>query len=238
MKTNNTTNLISKKDKFLNNLKNSIYNESQKAAIYKSNLMKKNDILLIQGPPGTGKTSTIIGLISLFLKNEPKSKILVCAPSNAGIDEICARLATKGVLDCDLKQEKCNFIRFGLYDRKDKEKRYLDTLNGKILEKYSLEYLSEQKFNNDLNTLSEKLENLRRQLNNYNEDKDKNLNNIQKVNEDINSCLKLYMHKKYQKIMYENDLLSSSQILCATLNNTGNERLKKIKLSFEYLIIY
>ena len=237
MKTNNTTNLISKKDKFLNNLKYSIYNESQKAAIYKSNLMKKNDILLIQGPPGTGKTSTIIGLISLFLKNEPKSKILVCAPSNAGIDEICARLATKGVLDCDLKQEKCNFIRFGLYDRKDKEKRYLDTLNGKILEKYSLEYLSEQKFNNDLNTLSEKLENLRRQLNNYNEDKDKNLNNIQKVNEDINSCLKLYMHKKYQKIMYENDLLSSSQILCATLNNTGNERLKKIKLSFEYLII-
>ena len=95
MKTNNTTNLISKKDKFLNNLKYSIYNESQKAAIYKSNLMKKNDILLIQGPPGTGKTSTIIGLISLFLKNEPKSKILVCAPSNAGIDEICARLATK-----------------------------------------------------------------------------------------------------------------------------------------------
>ena len=199
--------------------------------------MKKNDILLIQGPPGTGKTSTIIGLISLFLKNAPKSKILVCAPSNAGIDEICARLATKGILDCDLKQEKCNFIRFGLYDRKDREKRYLDTMNGKILEKYSLENLSEQKFNNDLNNLSEKLENLRRQLNNYNEDKDKNFDNIKKVNEDLNNCLKLYMHKKYQKIMYENDLLSSSQIVCSTLNNTGNERLKKIKLSFEYLII-
>ena len=239
MNSNNTnTNSSSKKDKFLNNLKNStIYNESQKAAIFKSNLMKKNDILLIQGPPGTGKTSTIIGLISLFLKNDPKSKILVCAPSNAGIDEICARLATKGVLDCDLKQEKCNFIRFGLYDRKDREKRYLDTMNGKILEKYSLENLSEQKFNNDLNNLSEKLENLRRQLNNYNEDKDKNFDNIKKVNEDLNNCLKLYMHKKYQKIMYENDLLSSSQIVCSTLNNTGNERLKKIKLSFEYLII-
>ena len=234
----NNTNLSSNKDKFLNNLKNSkIYNESQKAAIFKSNLMKKNDILLIQGPPGTGKTSTIIGLISLFLKNDPKSKILVCAPSNAAIDEICARLATKGVFDCDLKYVKCNFIRFGLYDRKDREKRYLDTMNGKILEKYSLENLSEQKFNNDLNNLSERLENLRRQLNNYNEDKEKNFNNIQKVKEDINNCLKLYMHKKYQKIMYENDLLSSSQILCSTLNNTGNERLKKIKLSFEYLII-
>ncbi|CAK9786073.1 hypothetical protein CC85DRAFT_326715 [Cutaneotrichosporon oleaginosum] len=58
---------------------------------------------LIQGPPGTGKTKTISGLVGKFLseRNMPiashvdapaKTKILVCAPSNAAIDEVCKRL--------------------------------------------------------------------------------------------------------------------------------------------------
>ena len=92
----------------------------------------------------------------------------MCAPSNAAIDEISARLATIGIYNSELKKTKCKFLRFGLYDRKDKEKKYLETLNGKILEKYSLEYLSDQKYKKDIDNLSEILENLRRQLNNYN----------------------------------------------------------------------
>jgi len=95
--------------------------------------MKKNEILLIQGPPGTGKTHTILGLISMLLKNDHHSKILICAPSNAAIDEISARLAVQGIYNSELKKVKCKFLRFGLYDRKDKEKKYLETLNGKIL---------------------------------------------------------------------------------------------------------
>lgn len=52
-------------------------------------------------PPGTGKTSTICGLISaaterrprpLSTNRSPPAKILVCAPSNAAIDEIAYRL--------------------------------------------------------------------------------------------------------------------------------------------------
>jgi len=58
-------------------------------------------------PPGTGKTSTICGLVQAFLSNRPQviqangtrstdkvatKKILLCAPSNAAIDEIANRL--------------------------------------------------------------------------------------------------------------------------------------------------
>ena len=62
-------------------------------------------------PPGTGKTSTICGLVQAYLARrgrpatainvgrptgpadkEPKKKILLCAPSNAAIDEITYRL--------------------------------------------------------------------------------------------------------------------------------------------------
>lgn len=47
---------------------------------------------LVQGPPGTGKTSTIVGMVSTLVIEEPGVKVLVCAPSNAALDEIAARL--------------------------------------------------------------------------------------------------------------------------------------------------
>ena len=229
---------LSEKEKFLKNLQTSkIFNEPQKNAIYKANSMKKNDILLIQGPPGTGKTHTILGLISLLIKNDKRSKVLICAPSNAAIDEISARLATNGIFNSEFERIKCKFLRFGLYDRKDKEKKYLETLNGKILEKYSLEYLSDQKYKKDIDTFSEKLDNLKRQLNNYNKDKDKNIGYIKNTESEISICLKLLIDKRYQKSLFEHDILVSTPILCTTLNNAGNERLKKAKLSYEYLII-
>ena len=60
----------------------------------------------------------------------------------------------------------------------EKEKKYLETLNGKILEKYSLEFLSDQKYKKDIDNLSERLETLRKQLNNYNKDKLKEKDNV------------------------------------------------------------
>lgn len=63
--------------------------------------MKVQGFVLIQGPPGTGKTKTISGLAGRFLdqrvtavtvdKQGPQ-KLLICAPSNAAIDEVTRRL--------------------------------------------------------------------------------------------------------------------------------------------------
>ncbi|KAL2631954.1 hypothetical protein R1flu_016640 [Riccia fluitans] len=55
-------------------------------------LQMKQGILLVQGPPGTGKTSTIVGMISALCLEEPGVKILVCAASNAAVDEIVSRM--------------------------------------------------------------------------------------------------------------------------------------------------
>jgi hypothetical protein len=61
--------------------------------------------VLIQGPPGTGKTRTILMLIQSLLSRAKTGirsvyapafaceRLLVCAPSNAAVDEICLRLA-------------------------------------------------------------------------------------------------------------------------------------------------
>ncbi|KAG0139473.1 hypothetical protein CROQUDRAFT_137137 [Cronartium quercuum f. sp. fusiforme G11] len=77
-------------------------NEPQGRAIISS--LATPGFSLIQGPPGTGKTSTIVGLIGAFIASRPKvstnsddtqsitRKILLCAPSNAAVDEVAKRL--------------------------------------------------------------------------------------------------------------------------------------------------
>ena len=86
----------------------------------------KNHITLIQGPPGTGKTKTILGIISIIniiRKNTisgvfgPKitpEKVIICAPSNAAIDENVIR-STEGYLsNLNFKKKwPLNMIRLG-----------------------------------------------------------------------------------------------------------------------------
>lgn len=50
-------------------------------------------VALLHGPPGTGKTSTLVGAISALLLCSPAPRVLVCAPSNAAVDELVLRLA-------------------------------------------------------------------------------------------------------------------------------------------------
>eukprot|EP00605_Chrysophyceae_sp_TOSAG23-4_P002113 GSChrysophyteH1.ASY1.ANO1.2339.1 assembled CDS len=71
-------------------------------------------VYLLQGPPGTGKTHTILGIVAS--KNEKggsmgrcqisvgsKRRILICAPSNAAIDEIVYRILHQGTFGNDGK---------------------------------------------------------------------------------------------------------------------------------------
>ena len=109
-----------------------------------------------------------------------------------------------------------------------------------------MEYLSDKKYKKDIDNISERLETLRRQLNNYNKEKKKEkdsqkynyiLGCIKNTETSISNCLKILMDKKYQKNLFENEILTNIPVLCTTLNNAGNERLKKAGLSYEYLII-
>lgn len=54
---------------------------------------EKLPILIIEGPPGTGKTQTIGMLLENLLRHLPSDRrILVCAASNAAVDEVLLRL--------------------------------------------------------------------------------------------------------------------------------------------------
>jgi senataxin len=97
-------------------------NEPQAKAILGALSVK--GFALIQGPPGTGKTKTISGMVGKFLAERKAiisvngqgpslSKILVCAPSNAAIDEVCKRLMD-GVLTPSGKRILPKIVRIGV----------------------------------------------------------------------------------------------------------------------------
>jgi len=63
-------------------------NHSQVAAV-KSVLSKP--LSLIQGPPGTGKTVTSATIV-YHLAQQSQSQVLVCAPSNVAVDQLCEKI--------------------------------------------------------------------------------------------------------------------------------------------------
>ncbi|PKK24249.1 senataxin [Columba livia] len=99
------------------------YNEDQKRAIETAYAMVKQHpglpkICLIHGPPGTGKSKTIVGLLSRVLKENTRNekatqktnskmkpnRFLVCAPSNAAVDELMKKIITAFKGKCQNKQ--------------------------------------------------------------------------------------------------------------------------------------
>ncbi|KAJ3270618.1 DEAD-box type RNA helicase [Terramyces sp. JEL0728] len=107
-------------------------NESQAEALYCA-VNQKLGFVLIQGPPGTGKTRTLLAIVSALQipkeaiaipTNFPahskmdqypgrvNKRLLICAPSNAAIDEITRRLM-HGILDYNGKVHQPNIVRIG-----------------------------------------------------------------------------------------------------------------------------
>ncbi|XP_048414445.2 probable helicase senataxin isoform X2 [Stegostoma tigrinum] len=113
------------------------YNEHQQKAIHVAYAMTKQpripNICLIQGPPGTGKSKTIVGFLHRLLNEEQenvkpsdsrnirtkRTRILVCAPSNAAIDDLMKKIIVDFKSKCKDKNNtlgNCgdvNLVRLG-----------------------------------------------------------------------------------------------------------------------------
>ncbi|KAH9922778.1 SEN1 N terminal-domain-containing protein [Epithele typhae] len=132
------------KDEVQRVMKSYKVNEPQANAILKS--LDTEGFALIQGPPGTGKTSTICGLVQLYLARRSRiisrpgdrelpKKILLCAPSNAAIDEVANRLKD-GVSGAGHRAERPKVVRIGA----------AKAMSSSVRE-VSLEYLMDEKLN-------------------------------------------------------------------------------------------
>jgi ATP-dependent RNA/DNA helicase IGHMBP2 len=68
-------------------------NDSQLRAVEFA--MSARDFAVIHGPPGTGKTTTVVELIRQCVNQG--MKVLACAPSNTGVDNLLEKLVAAGV---------------------------------------------------------------------------------------------------------------------------------------------
>lgn len=67
-------------------------NDSQNDAIRLA--LAAKDVAVIHGPPGTGKTTTVVEFIRRAVRRG--EKVLVCAPSNLGVDNVMEKLLAQG----------------------------------------------------------------------------------------------------------------------------------------------
>uniref|UniRef100_A0A8C0BIT2 Senataxin n=1 Tax=Buteo japonicus TaxID=224669 RepID=A0A8C0BIT2_9AVES len=193
------------------------YNEDQKRAIETAYAMVKQHpglpkICLIHGPPGTGKSKTIVGLLSRVLREnirkekttqKTNSKIkpnrfLVCAPSNAAVDELMKKIIVAFKEKCQNRQEplgNCGDIKLV---RLGAEKAINSEVRGFSLDKQVEHRMSNQMLDDEIGRLSKERQQLASQLKE--------------------------VRRHSQKV--QADIILESDIICCTLSTSGGSLLE------------
>lgn len=255
-------------------------NLSQAEAIVNS--VMKEGFSLIQGPPGTGKTKTILGIIGYFLsiaRAQPanlikvpttdsstqdlehklkKQKILICAPSNAAVDEICLRLKD-GVLNNSGVVYRPNVVRVGRSDAVNaaiKDLTLEELVESKLGDK-NYEYTHNPELDSKFNDAVKERRNLRAKLNAEDGSPSSTLSNddIAKLQLGIRQLSKVLneLGKQRDEIREKNSItyrsrdlhrrnaqmqvLAESDIICSTLSGSAHDVLATLGISFDTVII-
>ncbi|XP_072208756.1 probable helicase senataxin [Excalfactoria chinensis] len=224
------------------------YNEDQKRAIDTAYAMVKQHpglakICLIHGPPGTGKSKTIVGLLSRVLgentRNEKTSKknarrkqnrFLVCAPSNAAIDELMKKIIVAFKEKCQNRQEplgNCGDIKLV---RLGAERSINSEVRAFSLDKQVEHRMKRKPTDRDQDiykkkaALDEKLDMLSRQRAMHRCGKresqmlDDEIGRLSKERQQLASQLK-EVRGHSQKV--QTDIIMESDIICCTLSTSG-----------------
>ncbi|KAI1104571.1 SEN1 N terminal-domain-containing protein [Jackrogersella minutella] len=241
---------------------------------------KENDAFtLVQGPPGTGKTKTIVAMVGALLTGSftattgtaikrpsgPNStaskgtskKLLVCAPSNAAVDEIVLRLKS-GVKSTTGSFHKINVLRLGRTDAINAAVKdvTLDEMVKARLEgtanqnngpsSRDLMHQEAGQIKSQLNDLRPQLEAARTvgdraQVNQFqrkfDELKRRQAQIGAKIDADKDSGNTVARENEIRRRQIQQEILDSAQVLCATLSGSGHEMFKNLQVEFETVII-
>ncbi|XP_074747711.1 putative helicase senataxin isoform X2 [Strix uralensis] len=230
------------------------YNEDQKRAIETAYAMVKEHpqlpkICLIHGPPGTGKSKTIVGLLSRVLRENTRNekttqrvsskikpnRFLVCAPSNAAVDELMKKIIIAFKEKCQNKQEplgNCGDIKLV---RLGAEKAINSEVRGFSLDK-QVEHRMKRKptdCDQDIQkkkaALDQKLDMLSRQRAMHRCERresqmlDDEIGRLSKERQQLASQLK-EVRGHSQKV--QADIILESDIICCTLSTSGGSLLE------------
>ncbi|NWY96875.1 SETX helicase, partial [Loxia curvirostra] len=234
------------------------YNEDQKRAIETAYAMVKQHpglpkICLIHGPPGTGKSKTIVGLLSRVLRENTRNektarkknskikpnRFLVCAPSNAAVDELMKKIIIAFKEKCQNKQEplgNCGDIKLV---RLGPEKSINNEVRGFSLDKQVEHRMKrkpgdcDQDIQKKKEALDQKLDMLSRERAMHRCEKREVAGQSQMLNYEIGRLAKerqqLASQLKEVRVHSQKvqaDIILESDIICCTLSTSGGSLLE------------
>lgn len=261
-------------------MKNYFLNPGQAKAIMNA---KDNDgFTLIQGPPGTGKTKTIVAMVGALLTGHiakagtampaprpqgpgakqpqapPMKKLLVCAPSNAAVDELVLRLK-QGVKTMNGTLHQINVLRLGRTDAINAGVKdvTLDELVKAAMQAADGEkgpaVSDRDKMHQEAGEIKMQLADLRPALEAAKAADDRNsrmalqrqfdvLKRRQseigtRIDADKDNSNNNVRESEVRRRNVQQKILDGAQVLCATLSGSGHEMFKNLKVEFDTVII-
>ncbi|XBW36867.1 hypothetical protein QEN19_002446 [Hanseniaspora menglaensis] len=228
-------------------------NESQAHAIIGAT--SAGGVSLVQGPPGTGKSKTIVSMLKFYFEKckiqfdempTNKKRILLCAPSNAAIDELLVRLS----LDT-----KLNLVRIGRKEAVNTKIQHL-VLNELIeskLKKPALISIDNNKYKEELKKRDEikvkietlkhepdntetikKLNDLRTQLTMCND----TLNIMRKERDSVRETNTVFRRRsEFEKKNLTHKILSEADVVCCTLSGAAQNQLQSLGIYFPTVVV-
>ncbi|KAB5560107.1 SEN1 N terminal-domain-containing protein [Coniochaeta sp. 2T2.1] len=244
---------------------------------------KENDgFTLVQGPPGTGKTKTIIAMVGTLLTPVLKAstaggvavtrpngvnpqastgmakKLLICAPSNAAVDEIVLRLKA-GVKTTSGAFHKIKVLRLGRSDAVNAAVKDV-TLDELVNERMNVEVKQNKDFS-DYDKMHKQAGELKQKLVELNaayesartvdpggveasklqrEIREVRSRQVQlgaRIDSAKGSGNTYAREVEIKRRQVQQEILDKAQVICSTLSGSGHEMFKNLNVEFETVII-
>lgn len=254
-------------------------NTSQAKAVVGT--VSKEGFSLIQGPPGTGKTKTILGIVGYFLsikKSLPsnvirqpndstsasteqlllRQKVLICAPSNAAVDELVLRLRT-GIIDNKGSLFQPKLVRVGRSDAVNaaiKDLTLEELVEKRVADK-NYEISNDPNLEKDFHAAINERRKLRERINAEDgsptsklstdqigkiqlsiRELSKKINELGKQRDEIRERNSVnYRNRELDRRKAQARILAESEVICSTLSGSAHDVLASLGVKFDTVIV-
>lgn len=234
---------------------------------------------LIQGPPGSGKTKTIVAIVGALIgdtintaqstnivvprgdnrSTAPPRKLLVCAPSNAAVDELVMRFKT-GIRSMQGVERSVNVVRLGRSDAINTG--VVDvTLDELVNKKLGAVQGSENAMREKTQALMKEHQGVSAQLRSARDDLDAKRNanaphaEITRLEENIGRMRgrqrelgtqidnakdaegQINRTRELQRTRVRQSVLEEAHVICATLSGSGHDMFQSLNVEFETVVV-
>ena len=262
-------------------MENYCVNPAQAKAL--KSAMDNDAFTLVQGPPGSGKTKTIVAIVGALLTGTPADKgiaiarpqvpagarppppkapakkLLVCAPSNAAVDELVMRFKA-GAKTLDGLARKLSLVRLGRSDAINSAVMDV-TLDELVNQKLNLANGKARNYGEEIQKLVEESRALgdAMSLSRMQLDGARSKGDLAPETERLQRDFDLQKRKKHQIGMkldemrdksngaqrdadinrrkVQQEILDNADVICATLSGSGHDMFQNLSIEFETVII-